>query len=83
MKILDRYGRETTEDDVVEFDILTPTDTWTLAHNQGKRPSSVRLLVDVNGVLTQFLAPVHDVDLNTTVATWGANYAGKARLGFR
>lgn len=65
-------------EDVV-IDIVTPSTTWTLAHNKNERPESVHFVIDDSPARTNW----EHINLNTVNAYFPVAQAGTAILEFR
>lgn len=70
--------------DQIVFLFNTPTNPWPLPHFRGKFPSSVRTMVQLptSAYMVQLSGAVSDPDSNNSTVDFGANYQGKAIVGF-
>lgn len=66
------------------FVFNSPTNPWPLPHFKGIFPSTVRTMVQLPALsyMINLSGLVSDIDSNNSLADFGANYAGKAILGF-
>jgi hypothetical protein len=64
--------------------VSSPTNIWILNHNKGRRPSSVRILINFAGYsgLYEAFPLITDTDVNTSIAEFDANYTGEAIAEF-